>query len=86
LLVVPIDSVADKVLGTISIDYDSPHQPRQEGVDAVELLAGPPRGRHTFTMSWTERDGPPVSVSKRRGFGITVIETMATHCPRCGRP
>jgi two-component sensor histidine kinase len=23
----------------------------------------------TFTISWTERDGPPVSAAKRRGFG-----------------
>jgi two-component sensor histidine kinase len=33
----------------------------------------------TLTMSWTERDGPPVSAPKRRGFGTTVIETMANH-------
>jgi PAS domain S-box-containing protein len=31
----------------------------------------------TLTMSWTERDGPPVSAPKRRGFGIIVMETMA---------
>jgi PAS domain S-box-containing protein len=31
----------------------------------------------TFTMSWTERDGPPVSAPKRRGFGTIVIEAMA---------
>jgi PAS domain S-box-containing protein len=30
----------------------------------------------TFTMSWTERDGPPVSLPKRRGFGTTVMEAM----------
>jgi PAS domain S-box-containing protein len=30
-----------------------------------------------FTMSWTERDGPPISAPKRRGFGTTVIEAMA---------
>jgi PAS domain S-box-containing protein len=35
----PIRSVADKILGTIAIYYDSPHQPRQEDIDAVELLA-----------------------------------------------
>jgi two-component sensor histidine kinase len=35
--------------------------------------------RDTLTMSWTERDGPPVSAPKRRGFGTTVIETMANH-------
>src|SRR5712672_2781705 len=33
--------------------------------------------RGTFTMSWTERDGPPVSAPKRRGFGTTVLEAMA---------
>jgi two-component sensor histidine kinase len=31
----------------------------------------------TFTMSWTERDGPPVSAPKRRGFGTIVTEAMA---------
>jgi two-component sensor histidine kinase len=31
----------------------------------------------TFTMSWTEREGPPVSVPQRRGFGTTVMEAMA---------
>jgi len=31
----------------------------------------------TFTMSWIERDGPAVSAPKRRGFGSTVMETMA---------
>jgi PAS domain S-box-containing protein len=30
-----------------------------------------------FTMSWSERDGPPVSAPKRRGFGTMVIEGMA---------
>ena len=31
----------------------------------------------TFTMSWSEREGPPVSAPKRRGFGTMVIEGMA---------
>ncbi len=31
----------------------------------------------TFTMSWTERGGPPVSAPERRGFGTVVIEAMA---------
>ncbi len=30
----------------------------------------------TFTMSWTERDGPPVAPPKRRGFGTIVMEAM----------
>jgi PAS domain S-box-containing protein len=30
----------------------------------------------TFTMSWTERDGPPVSAPRRRGFGTTVMDAM----------
>ncbi len=30
-----------------------------------------------LTMSWTERDGPPVSPPERRGFGSTVIASMA---------
>jgi PAS domain S-box-containing protein len=31
----------------------------------------------TLTMSWTEREGPPVSAPKRHGFGTVVMETMA---------
>jgi two-component sensor histidine kinase len=31
----------------------------------------------TFTMNWTESDGPPVSPPKRRGFGSIVMELMA---------
>ena len=30
-----------------------------------------------LVMSWTERDGPPVSAPKRRGFGTIVMEAMA---------
>jgi PAS domain S-box-containing protein len=29
-----------------------------------------------FAMSWTERQGPPVSQPKRRGFGSTVVDSM----------
>jgi PAS domain S-box-containing protein len=32
---------------------------------------------NTFAMSWTEREGPPSSQPKRRGFGTIVIEAMA---------
>jgi PAS domain S-box-containing protein len=31
----------------------------------------------TLTMSWTERDGPPVAAPERRGFGTIVMKTMA---------
>jgi two-component sensor histidine kinase len=31
----------------------------------------------TFMMSWTERNGPFVSPPKRRGFGSTVVDSMA---------
>jgi two-component sensor histidine kinase len=31
----------------------------------------------TLTMSWTEREGPPVFAPKQRGFGTIVMETMA---------
>jgi GAF domain-containing protein len=34
----PIRSVADKILGTIAIYYDSPRKPGHEDIDAVELL------------------------------------------------
>jgi PAS domain S-box-containing protein len=30
-----------------------------------------------FAISWTERNGPPVRRPERRGFGSTVIDTMA---------
>jgi PAS domain S-box-containing protein len=30
-----------------------------------------------FAINWTERDGPPVSAPQRRGFGSTVISSMA---------
>jgi PAS domain S-box-containing protein len=30
-----------------------------------------------FAMSWIERDGPPVRPPERRGFGSTVIDSMA---------
>src|SRR5262249_15838087 len=30
----------------------------------------------TLTMSWTEREGPPVPAPKRRGFGTVVMEAM----------
>ncbi len=33
-------------------------------------------GGDTFTMTWTECDGPSVIAPKRRGFGTTVMETM----------
>ncbi len=39
----PIRSVADKILGTIAIYYDSPRQPRQEDIDAVNYLPRPLR-------------------------------------------
>jgi PAS domain S-box-containing protein len=30
----------------------------------------------TFTMSWIEREGPPVTVPKQRGFGAVVMKAM----------
>ena len=32
---------------------------------------------NTFTMSWTERNWPPVSPSPQRGFGTVVMKEMA---------
>ncbi len=34
---------------------------------------------NTLTMSWTERDGPPVCKPKHRGFGTIIIEAMAEY-------
>jgi PAS domain S-box-containing protein len=31
----------------------------------------------TFTMGWTEREGPPVSAPQKRGFGTIVMKAMA---------
>jgi PAS domain S-box-containing protein len=36
-------------------------------------------GGDTFTMTWTESNGPPVLAPMRRGFGTIVIEAMAEH-------
>jgi PAS domain S-box-containing protein len=33
----------------------------------------------TFTMSWTEREGPPTSAPQRRGFGTIVMKEMTEH-------
>jgi two-component sensor histidine kinase len=35
------------------------------------------RSARSFAISWTERGGPPVRPPDRRGFGSTVVETMA---------
>ena len=35
------------------------------------------RDDDTFGMGWTEREGPPVSAPKHRGFGTIVIKAMA---------
>jgi two-component sensor histidine kinase len=32
---------------------------------------------NTFTMSWTEREGPLVSAPKQGGFGTTVVNATA---------
>jgi two-component sensor histidine kinase len=44
--------------------------------DAGRLDIGWGADGGTFTMNWTEGDGPPVSGPKQRGFGTTVIEMM----------
>jgi two-component sensor histidine kinase len=38
----------------------------------------------TFTLSWVESDGPPVSAPERRGFGTMVMQAMAEHSV-CGK-
>jgi PAS domain S-box-containing protein len=50
--------------GALSVDAGS--------VDVRWQLEG-----DTFMMSWTERNGPPVSPPQRRGFGSTVVDSMA---------
>jgi PAS domain S-box-containing protein len=35
--------------------------------------------RDAFTVSWAERDGPPVFQPEKRGFGTIVIDAMAKH-------
>jgi two-component sensor histidine kinase len=45
--------------------------------DAGGLEIGWGTEGETFTVTWTERDGPPVSPSPRRGFGTVVMKEMA---------
>jgi PAS domain S-box-containing protein len=45
--------------------------------DAGRVDVGWRLGGDIFAMSWTERDGPPVRPPERRGFGSTVIDSMA---------
>jgi PAS domain S-box-containing protein len=45
------------------------------GTGRVDVSWGSADG--TFTMSWIERDGPPVREPERRGFGTIVMGTMA---------
>src|SRR5260370_9546 len=46
-------------------------------VDAGRVDVGWRFDGNIFAMSWTERNGPPVSPPERRGFGSTVIASMA---------
>jgi two-component sensor histidine kinase len=46
-------------------------------VDAGRVDVGWRHEGAIFVMSWTERDGPPVSRPERRGFGSTVVDSMA---------
>jgi two-component sensor histidine kinase len=46
-------------------------------VDAGRVDVGWRLAGDTFMMSWTERDGPSVLAPKRRGFGSTVVDSMA---------
>jgi PAS domain S-box-containing protein len=45
--------------------------------DTGRVSVGWRSGDDTVTMSWTERDGPPVSPPQRRGFGTVVMKEMA---------
>jgi PAS domain S-box-containing protein len=45
--------------------------------DAGRVDVGWRLGGDIFAMSWTERDGPLVRPPERRGFGSTVIDSMA---------
>jgi PAS domain S-box-containing protein len=45
------------------------------GKGCVEISWG--TAGDAFTMQWTERDGPPVSVPQQRGFGTIVTAAMA---------
>jgi PAS domain S-box-containing protein len=44
--------------------------------DAGRLDIGWGANGDTFTMNWTEREGPPVSAPKQLGFGTIVMEAM----------
>src|SRR5215469_7782482 len=45
--------------------------------DTGRLDVGWGTAGETFTMSWTERDGPKVAPPQRRGFGTVVMQEMA---------
>jgi two-component sensor histidine kinase len=45
--------------------------------DAGRVDVGWRLDRDTLEMSWTERNGPPVSPPQQLGFGSTVITSMA---------
>ena len=45
--------------------------------DAGRLDVGWRLSGDIFSMSWTERDGPPVRQPERRGVGSTVVDSMA---------
>jgi two-component sensor histidine kinase len=46
----------------------------QKGSNSTSQTKG---DRDTLTVSWTERDGPPVTPPKRRGFGSAIIASLA---------
>jgi PAS domain S-box-containing protein len=46
-------------------------------VDAGRVDVGWRFDGDIFAMGWTERNGPPVSRPERRGFGTTVVDSMA---------
>jgi PAS domain S-box-containing protein len=46
-------------------------------VDAGRVDVGWRLDDDIFAMSWTERNGPPVSRPEQRGFGSTVVDSMA---------
>lgn len=45
--------------------------------DTGRLHVGWKSEGETFTMSWTERDGPQVCLPQRRGFGTVVMQEIA---------
>ena len=64
-------------LGTNAVKYGALSS--DKGIVTVSWNVKAEAGGSRFLMSWRERDGPPPSEPKRRGFGYSVLVRMVEH-------